>query len=146
MGSVFLYNLAVPCGNWQGSEDILLTGTDRMFLDQLLQEYPGSSTDHEPGRRGAGCPAGLEKLYITPYGDVLPCPFIHISFGNIKTRPLTEIVAEMQRVSWFRQYQHQCIAAESVVFRKTVLNKIPDHGRPVPFDDIFKALSSELTA
>ncbi len=35
------------------------------------------------GRNKIGCPAGMEKIYITPYGDVIPCPFIHIGFGNI---------------------------------------------------------------
>jgi len=99
-GAIFLFNLAVPCGSWLGNKDICLTPQDREHLQYLLDKFPLSSTDHEPGRNAKGCPAGMEKIYITAYGDVIPCHFIHVAFGRIHAEPLPDIVRRMQLSSY----------------------------------------------
>lgn len=134
VGAIFLFNLAIPCGKWSGQSDFLLRGDDREYLRGLLRRYPRTSTDHEVGRNAVGCPAGVEKLYITPFGEVIPCPFIHVSFGNVRQTPLVEIVKRMQRVDEFSQYQPVCIAAEDSDFQARVLEKIPGAGPPYPVD------------
>ena len=42
-----------------------------------------------------GCTAGTEKISISAYGDVLPCGGIHLSFGNLRERPLRDIWRDM---------------------------------------------------
>ena len=138
-GAIFLYNLAVPCGKWTTNSDVILRGHDREYLRQLLARYPKSSTDHEVGRNAIGCPAGMEKMYITPYGDVIPCPFIHVRFGNVKEASLPEIVKRMRSVSFFSQYQKVCIAAEDTQFHTQVLQRVAQQegGCPVWYKNIF---------
>jgi hypothetical protein len=131
-GAIFLYNLAIPCGNWQGKEDVLLRGDDREYFNGLLDRYPMSTSDHEVGRNAIGCPAGVEKVYITPYGDVTPCPFIHVRFGNVRERALPDIVATMQQTSYFAQYQKICIAAEDKDFQKDVIARLYSTGDTIP--------------
>jgi MoaA/NifB/PqqE/SkfB family radical SAM enzyme len=140
LGVIFLYNLAVPCGNWDGNFKILLRDDDRNYLLKLMEKYPMTSTDHEAGRNAIGCPAGKEKLYITAYGDVIPCPFIHISFGNVKNTPLYEIVKKMQKIPYFSQYPKICTAAEDTEFIENILNKIDTKNKtlPIPAEMIFK--------
>lgn len=143
MGAIFLFNLAVPCGRWSDQESLVLRGDDRDYLTMLLDRYPATATDHEPGRNAKGCPAGTEKIYITPYGDVLPCPFIHISFGNVKQDRLDIIVARMQTVPYFKGYPQICVAAEDRNFHRRILSR--DRFRtgrnlPVDFRDIRGAL------
>ena len=144
-GAIFLFNLAVPCGNWAGQNDRILRGDDREYLRTLMEKYPLSSTDHEVGRNAIGCPAGVEKIYITPYGDVIPCPFIHVTFGNVREESLEYIVARMQKIEWFDHYQNVCIAAEDARFHREVLDKI--HALPgpypVPCNLIFSAAPSD---
>ena len=123
-GAICLFNLAIPCGNWKNNTDIILRGDDREYLLELMDAYPMTSTDHEPGRNAIGCPAGIEKVYITAYGDVIPCPFIHVSFGNIREDPLIEIVKKMQQIPEFNEYQKVCLAAEDIDFQQEVLKKI----------------------
>jgi len=144
-GAIFLFNLAVPCGNWKGQNDLMLRGDDREYLRTLMEKYPLSSTDHEVGRNAIGCPAGMEKIYITPYGDVVPCPFIHITFGNVREESLEYIVARMQKIEWFNHYQNVCIAAEDARFHRTVLDKIHSlpGPHPVPYNLIFPATPSD---
>ncbi|MFA5060730.1 MAG: radical SAM protein [Candidatus Pacearchaeota archaeon] len=44
-----------------------------------------------------GCSAGINMLYISPLGEVQPCSFLDISFGNIKNNSLTEIINSKKR-------------------------------------------------
>ena len=143
VGAIFLFNLAVPCGKWEGQNNMVLRGDDRQYLNNLLEKFPKTSTDHEVGRNAIGCPAGVEKVYITPYGDVIPCPFIHISFGNILASSLKEIVCRMQKVPEFSTYPKICVAAEDITFHREVLSKISslDEQRPVPYQNIYEDLS-----
>lgn len=135
MGAICLFNLAVPCGNWAGNSHVVLRDSDRSFLFELLDQFPATSTDHEPGRNGKGCPAAMEKVYITPYGDVLPCPFIHVSFGNVRTEKLTDIVMRMRKNSFFEGYPEICVAAEDVCFQREVLSRLSDcEGVCLPVD------------
>jgi MoaA/NifB/PqqE/SkfB family radical SAM enzyme len=140
--SVCLFNLAIPCGEWEGNEAVILHGDDRNYLNELLEKYPRTSTDHEVGRNAKGCPAGMEKIYITPYGDVLPCPFIQVNFGNIRKNTLKEIVERMRKVPEFSQYQKICLAAEDPDFHKNVLDKISRSrdARPISYEKIYGEL------
>ena len=44
-----------------------------------------------------GCSAGNKMVYIDAFGEVSPCVFIPMSFGNVRERPLREIFADMKR-------------------------------------------------
>jgi MoaA/NifB/PqqE/SkfB family radical SAM enzyme len=140
-GAIFLYNLAVPCGKWSNNLDMVLRDDDRQYLQSLLTRFPRSSTDHEVGRNAIGCPAGMEKVYITPYGEVIPCPFIHVSFGNVKETPLPAIIQRMRTVPYFAEYQKICLAAEDPRFNEAVIAPIAEHkgSCPVWYEKIFGA-------
>lgn len=124
LGAIFLFNLAVPCGNWKNNKAVIITKADREYLLGLMDKYPATSTDHEPGRNKKGCPAGMEKIYITAYGDVLPCPFIHVSFGNVKDSSLDEIVKKMRKIPQFGSYPDICVAAEDPYFHNEIFPAI----------------------
>lgn len=144
-GAVFLYNLAVPCGNWLGNHEVCITPDDRSHLEYLLDKYPLSSTDHEPGRNAKGCPAGMEKIYITAYGDIIPCPFIHVSFGNIHEQALPDIVKRMQMSSYFNQFQPICIAAEDETLHHKIFALLSGQSLPVSWRQI-PVLAEEISA
>jgi MoaA/NifB/PqqE/SkfB family radical SAM enzyme len=140
LGAICLFNLAVPCGNWTGRSDVVLTGSDRKFLLELMDEFPATSTDHEPGRNARGCPAAMEKIYITPCGDVLPCPFIHLSFGNVKDETLKDILEAMRKNPYLTGYPKICVAAEDARFHREVMPCLAEKGKetlPVHYRDVF---------
>ena len=56
---------------------------DLDYIDRLTEQSPYIRTDFQANLVSYGCGAAKEILYLTPYGDVLVCPFMHISFGNI---------------------------------------------------------------
>ena len=54
----------------------------------------------------------INRLYITPVGDVLPCPYVHIKVGNILVESLKEISNRGFKVKKFRDYSEKCLAGE----------------------------------
>jgi len=65
--------------------------------------YPGILVyAYTTSHRSIGCSCGVNYLYITPYGDVCPCDFNHVIFGNALERPLYEIWEEMTSLPDFR--------------------------------------------
>jgi MoaA/NifB/PqqE/SkfB family radical SAM enzyme len=112
MGAILSLNLAVPAGEWRGQSDLLLDETDRRKLDRLIADHSHVRTDFESNWKIRGCPAFKEKCYLSPYGDVLPCPFIQVSFGNVRSESLGQIRATALSHPYLQSYYPICIAAE----------------------------------
>lgn len=76
-------------GGWQ-DEDVNLKSQDYKNIQKWLKlKFVTSDTEScfVKGR----CPAGNEKIYISAYGDVLHCPFIHNKYGNVLEEGLLEV-------------------------------------------------------
>jgi len=51
---------------------------------------------HFEGAEYFGCNAGNKMVYVDAFGEVSPCVFLPLSFGNIRERPLAEILDDMR--------------------------------------------------
>lgn len=129
--SVLTCALAVPVGSWELKYDIMLDKTDRQNLKNIMLQNPHVRTDFQTNWLVEGCGAIKEKIYITPYGDVLPCPFIHISFGNVLEEPLETIWKRACKVKTFSEYAPVCLAAEDKEFL-TYLDIATKAGKQLP--------------
>ena len=58
------------------------------------------------------CPAGKEKIGVTMYGDVIPCSYNPIGFGNILNESLTDILRRMGAFSQFKKDYRGCLCSE----------------------------------
>lgn len=45
-----------------------------------------------------GCGAGTQHSYIDSHGNLCPCDFVPLAFGNIKERPIKELWKEMNQI------------------------------------------------
>lgn len=115
--------LATPIGEWSDNKDILLTEDDRKQIFELMKTYPLLRTDFEANFVHWGCGAVKEILYLTPYGDVLACPFLHSSLGNVFKEDIKTIRERALLNPFFNHYHHLCLAAEDREFMKTYNNK-----------------------
>jgi len=70
-----------------------------------------------------GCTT-VNRLYITPIGDVLVCPYVHIKIGNIFKQTIKEITDYGFRIKHFRNYREKCLAGEDLNFIKKFSLKI----------------------
>jgi MoaA/NifB/PqqE/SkfB family radical SAM enzyme len=113
---------AAPVGHWEANLNALLNKDDVAYYNALRVKYPFMVRDMDSGFKGSGCPALKEVLYITPYGDVLGCPFIHISLGNLKKEPLGAIrrrALSMENLDFYQRYNPVCLIAEDEDFIKS---------------------------
>jgi MoaA/NifB/PqqE/SkfB family radical SAM enzyme len=89
-----------------GKTDILINSDDHIYMEEMAKKTKNKiRRDLSPHFFRSGCPAVKESYYMTPYGDILPCPFIHISLGNIRNHFLKDI---LERALTFTQFSDYC--------------------------------------
>jgi MoaA/NifB/PqqE/SkfB family radical SAM enzyme len=131
-------NFASPLGNWEGRYELLINQEDSDYIYELNRKHEIIKRDIFPYKGiKVGCPALKSVIYITEFGDVLPCPFIHISVGNIFEKPLSEIISDGMRVKWFRNSSPLCLASEDQSFIREKIAKTYGKASPVNMYEIF---------
>jgi MoaA/NifB/PqqE/SkfB family radical SAM enzyme len=91
---------SVP-GFWKS--DLVIAEAERKKLVALQDRYnrDGRITinylGHFEGREHFGCNAGRKMVYVDAFGDVSPCVFVPLVFGNAMERPVGDILADMRR-------------------------------------------------
>ncbi len=122
----------IPSGRFLRNTDCILSEQEKSRLVELQNRYHRS--DHPMGviaqawvnsPRGAGCFGAFSQFYMTSYGDVCPCDFNPISFGNVLEEPLEKI--------WFRMthhpdfsYRHATCRMQTPAYRAKYIDTIGD--------------------
>ena len=81
---------------------MVITDEERVMLAQLQDRYnaDGKMTvnylGHFEGRERFGCNAGHKMVYVDAFGEVSPCVFTPMSFGNVRQRNTRDIFTEMR--------------------------------------------------
>lgn len=83
-------------------------------------------TSVEAWAAGLGCLSGNIQYYMSAYGDVAPCDFTPLSFGNIRNNPLKKIWMSMIRHPAYNHKTPFCRVQHSK-FRKFYIDPIPDN-------------------
>ncbi len=100
-----------PAGGWLGRKDPLkdeilkkMASSHTLFNKQFkYRNYPAiSSQVFESLKENFGCTAGgIERFYINHHGEVQPCEFMNVSFGNIQDEDFLVIYKRMK--SYFKK-------------------------------------------
>ncbi len=83
-------------------KDLVITQDERLMLIDLQDRYnkTGGMTvnylGHFEDSRYFGCTAGHKMLYIDTFGEVSPCVFIPMTFGNVKKQSVKDIYWTMK--------------------------------------------------
>ena len=85
---------------------------------------------------GIGCLAGNIQYYVSAYGDVAPCDFAPLSFGNIREEPLRAIWKRLISHPAYDHTSHVC-RMQHAGFRRCYIDPIPDDVRlPYPIAEL----------
>jgi hypothetical protein len=80
---------------------------------------------------GAGCFAGYHQFYMTAHGDVCPCDFTPLTFGNVREDSLQAIWARMTSHPAYCHREGRC-RMQNREFRKRYITTIPKDA-PTPY-------------
>ena len=126
-------------GRWQGRGDIFLSEANAHRLLKRIRRRSAMKIDFSTNLSlRPGCPAAVEKIYITPYGDVLPCTFNPISFGNLRRSELAGIWKEM--VAFRRRHADPdalCLRSYDAHWIDSLLAPLDGRRLPVAARDLF---------
>lgn len=130
---------AKPVGAWEGHFEELVTREDMDYMRDVLEKKYNVFTHLTPSYGlDLGCIAVKRMISVTQYGDVLPCPYIHTSLGNVFEEPLKDIVDRGMNIKCFGEYSDTCFIAEDRKFiDKYVAKRIYGKPLPVPYDEVF---------
>ena len=129
---------AKPVGRWEKNFDVLITKEDMDYVRQLEKKY--NIFTHLTPSYGLdlGCIAVKRMVSITKWGDVMPCPYIHISLGNFFEEPLKDIIERGLKIKYFGKYSNTCFIAEDRKFITEIEEKnIYGKKLPVPYYEVF---------
>lgn len=113
---------ALPAGRWKETDD-LLTEDDHKLIQQKTAEYRKDPTyptllaaSVVKSKLSVGCFAGLTMCHITAHGDVRPCDFTPVDFGNVREQLLSEIWKGMVNHPLWKRRRFTC-RMQSAEFR-----------------------------
>ena len=122
---------AKPVGSWEGNLEVLVDENDMHYMRELEKQYDVYTHLTPAYGIDMGCIAVKGMISITQYGDVLPCPYLHTSIGNVFDEPLRNIVEKGLKIKYFGERVDTCFIAEDLDFiEKYVAKKI--YGKPLP--------------
>jgi len=86
----------------------------------------------------SGCPAG-ERIEITAYGDVMSCPQVQISFGNVLEEPLKVIWERLYNSPLFKYRCGECRWCWDSKFYETYIKPYEKFKQmPVPIEKVME--------
>ena len=135
----------IPSGKFLKNTDLILKPADRKKVVELCNRY--NKMEHPMGvicqslinsPDGVGCFGSFSQFYMTGYGDINPCDFNPISFGNVKEKPLAQIWMEMRNHPHFGK-RHMTCRMQTPSYRRKFIDVLPDDFRlPVPIEEIHR--------
>jgi MoaA/NifB/PqqE/SkfB family radical SAM enzyme len=129
---------AKPVGAWEGNFDALVDKDDMAYMRGLEKKYNVFTHLTPSYGMDLGCIAVKRMISITQYGDVMPCPYIHVSIGNVFEELLKDIIERGMKIKWFGKHISTCLIAESRPFiNKYIAGRVYGKPLPVPWNEVF---------
>jgi MoaA/NifB/PqqE/SkfB family radical SAM enzyme len=129
---------AKPVGAWEGNLDVLVDRADMDYMRELEKKHNVYTHLTPAYGLDMGCIAVKGMVSVTQYGDVLPCPYIHTSIGNILEEPLKDVLQRGLDIKYFGEHVDTCLIAEDRDFiDKHVAGRIYGKPLPVPCAEVF---------
>lgn len=75
-------------------------------------------------RGDSGCPGGIEKWYVTAYGEVMQCPFVSVSYGNVLKEDPIKIYKRICCFPYLTENEGKCKHLFNEQFQEEILEPI----------------------
>ena len=131
----------MPSGKWMRDTSFVLNEDERQYIRDLSKAWnlkpdgPGViAQSYINSQYGSGCFGGYFQVYTTAYGDINPCDFNPVSFGNVRDEDLKSIWNRMIHHPEYRQ-RRMCCRMQNPEYRKKYIDTVPDGLQwPIPIE------------
>lgn len=124
--TVMRLNFPVPIGRFINQDNQTLNLEEREKVRELLRY--GNVVMEAPSE-GTKCTAAVTKVNVLPNGNVTPCVFVPLSYGNIREKRFSEIWKSMAEYNKQFKANGQCPMCDSIlrerVFAAVEQNSLP---------------------
>lgn len=104
--------LPALCGKLTNKTENLLNNSEMAIFKSYLKKdtvFWENSNNDQPNSKLICYAKTQQSFFISPYGDIQPCCYVPISFGNIRNNTLEEILEQMQKQNIFKSYTEGCL-------------------------------------
>ena len=133
-------SFAKPVGSWEGRLE-QICGDEEIDYVHALGDHYNVFTHLTPSYGlDIGCIAVKRMVSVTQYGDIMPCPYTHLSLGNVFDEPLKDIINRGLQLKQFSYDDKKTCFMGNVDddFIKNTLPRMQGKDIPyVPWDEVF---------
>lgn len=128
---------AKPVGAYEGRFDQMVDENDIDYVRELEKKYDVFTHLTPSYGLDMGCIAVQRMVSITRYGDVMPCPYIHVTLGNVFEEPLKDIINRGMTFKWFDpKIKQTCLCGASQEFIDEVIVPTYGHSQPLNYKKV----------
>ena len=134
--------LVKPVGTARDQDDWVCTKEDIDHLKNLEDKY-NIFTHMTPSYGQPGKCITVKGINTVNHdGEIIPCPYMDLSIGNVTHMPLAEIMDRGMKDKWLGPYRDECIIGENFNFIKFHNDSVANHLKkspllPVPYEQGF---------
>jgi len=131
--------LVKPVGTARGQDEWVCTKDDLDHLKNLEDKY-NIFTHMSPSYGQPGKCITVKGINTVNHdGEIIPCPYMDMSIGNVVHMPLAEILDRGMKDKWLGPYRDECIIGENFDFIKFHNNSVKKYLKisdllPVPYE------------
>ncbi len=130
-------------GRLNGNESLKLLKEQRAIFDKLLKDPYIRHDSSMNFSLKMECPGGKERVHITAYGDVMTCPLVQVSYGNVNRESLNVIYKRFLQYLHIRKNTSSCKHAfDEEYYRLIVEPAMNTDNPPIFIEDLLGTKSS----
>lgn len=115
--------LPIPAGRWLRCTNVILSEEEKRYVYNLLD--PQYVYIEGVCNKFSECSAISRKLlYVSPYGEIQPCGFVPLSFGNVREEPLKNIWERMKTHVLYKTTDNTDCIMRNMNFRTEYIDSI----------------------
>jgi len=140
--------LVKPVGTARGQDEWVCEKDDLDHLKNLEDKY-NIFTHMSPSYGQPGKCITVKGINTVNHdGEIIPCPYMDLSIGNVTKMPLAQIMDRGMKDKWLGPYRDECIIGENFDFIKFHNNAVAKHLEsspllPVPYEQGFALAGRE---
>ncbi len=125
--------LAKPVGSAREHDEWVVTKRDVDRLKALEDEF-NIFTHMSPSYGHPGKCITVKGINTVNHdGEIVPCPYMDLSIGNVMHEPLRDVLDRGMKNKWLGPYRDECIIGENMEFITFHNDTVADHLKETPY-------------